>query len=53
MTNLTADHQKINVPRGQPADIYPAIIANSSIVALMNEDAVRPLDDSSPSMASI
>ena len=46
-TNLTADHQKINVPGMQvaPAEYTSAIIANSSIVALLNEDVIRPLDD--------
>ncbi|GGE44207.1 ABC transporter substrate-binding protein [Actibacterium pelagium] len=46
-TNLTADHQKINLPgmQGDPAEYTSAIIANSSIVALMNEDVIRPLDD--------
>ena len=46
-TNLTADHQKINVPgmQGNPAEYTSAIIANSSIVALMNEDVIRPLDN--------
>lgn len=46
-TNLTADHQKINLPgmQGNPAEYTSAIIANSSIVALMNEDVIRPLDD--------
>lgn len=46
-TNLTADHQKINLAgmSGNPAEYTSAIIANSSIVALMNEDVVRPLDD--------
>lgn len=45
--NLTADHQKINVAgmQGNPAEYTTAIIANSSIVALMNEDVIRPLDD--------
>ncbi|MEM6727187.1 MAG: extracellular solute-binding protein [Pseudomonadota bacterium] len=45
--NLTADHQTINVPgmQGNPAEYTTAIIANSSIVALMNEDVIRPLDD--------
>jgi hypothetical protein len=35
--NLTADHQKINVDgmSGNPAEYSSAIIANSSIVALM------------------
>lgn len=46
-TNLTADHQKINVAgmQGNPAEYTSAIIANSSIVALMNEDVIRALDD--------
>ena len=46
-TNLTADHQKINVDgmSGDPAEYTTAIIANSSIVALMNEDVIRSLDD--------
>ncbi|MEM9851902.1 MAG: extracellular solute-binding protein, partial [Pseudomonadota bacterium] len=46
-TNLTADHQTINVAgmSGNPAEYTSAIIANSSIVALMNEDLIRPLDD--------
>ena len=45
--NLTADHQKINLAgmSGNPAEYTTAIVANSSIVALMNEDVVRPLDD--------
>lgn len=46
-TNLTADHQKINLAgmSTTPAEYTSAIVANSSIVALMNEDVVRPLDD--------
>lgn len=46
-TNLTADHQKINLAgmQGNPAEYTSAIIANSSIVALMNEDVIRPLND--------
>jgi ABC-type glycerol-3-phosphate transport system substrate-binding protein len=45
--NLTADHQSINLAGmlGNPAEYTTAIVANSSIVALMNEDVVRPLDD--------
>lgn len=45
--NLTADHQKINVAgmQGNPAEYTSAVIANSSIVALINEDVIRPLDD--------
>ena len=30
---------------GNPAEYTSAIIANSSIVALMNNDVIRPLDD--------
>lgn len=46
-TNLTADHQKINLAgmQGNPAEYTSAIIANSSIVPLINEDVIRPLDD--------
>ena len=46
-TNLTSEHQNINVAgmQGNPAEYTSAIIANSSIVALMNEDVIRPLDD--------
>lgn len=45
--NLTADHKDIQVPgmQGNPAEYTAAIISNSTIVALMNEDLVRPLDD--------
>lgn len=46
-SNLTADHQKINLAgmQGNPAEYSTAIIANSSVVALINEDVIRPLDD--------
>ncbi|MDJ0827076.1 MAG: extracellular solute-binding protein [Rhodobacter sp.] len=46
-SNLTADHQKLNVAgmSGDPAEYTTAIIANSSIVALINEDVIQPLDD--------
>jgi ABC-type glycerol-3-phosphate transport system substrate-binding protein len=46
-SNLTADHQQINVAgmSGDPAEYTTAIIANSSVVALINEDIVRPLDE--------
>ncbi len=46
-SNLTADHQTLNVAgmTGNPAEYTSAIIANSSIVALINEDVIRPLDD--------
>lgn len=45
--NLTADHQKINLPgmQGNPAEYSSAIVATSSIVALLNADVIRPLDD--------
>jgi ABC-type glycerol-3-phosphate transport system substrate-binding protein len=45
--NLTADHQKINLPgmQGNPAEYTSAVIATSSIVPLMSEDVVRPLDE--------
>jgi len=45
-SNLTADHQSLNVPgmSGNPAEYTSAIVANSSIVALINEDVIRPLD---------
>ena len=46
-SNLTSEHQTINVAglSGTPSEYTTAIIANSSIVALMNEDVVRPLND--------
>jgi len=46
-SNLTADHQTLNVAgmTGNPAEYTSAIVANSSIVALINEDVIRPLDD--------
>lgn len=46
-TNLTSEHQTLNLPgmQGNPAEYTSAIIANSSIVALMNADVIRPLDD--------
>jgi len=45
--NLTADHQKINVAgmSGNPAEYTSAIVANSSIVSLMNQDLIQPLGD--------
>ena len=45
--NLTADHQTLNLAgmSGDPAEYTTAVVANSSIVALINEDVVRPLDD--------
>ena len=46
-TNITSEQHEINVPgmQGNPAEYTKAIVANSSIVALMNEDVIRPLDD--------
>lgn len=46
-SNMTADHQKINLAgmQGNPAEYTTAIVANSSIVALINEDVIRPLND--------
>lgn len=46
-SNLTADHQTLNLAgmSGDPAEYTSAVIANSSIVALINEGVVRPLDD--------
>jgi ABC-type glycerol-3-phosphate transport system substrate-binding protein len=45
-SNLTANHQKINLPgmQGNPAEYTSAIVATSSIIALMNDDVIRPLD---------
>ncbi|MEM9433965.1 MAG: extracellular solute-binding protein [Pseudomonadota bacterium] len=45
-SNLTADHQTLNVAgmTGNPAEYTSAIVANSSIVALINEDVIQPLD---------
>ena len=45
--NLTSEHQTLNVAgmSGNPAEYTSAIVANSSIVALINEDVIRPLDD--------
>ncbi len=46
-TNLTADHKDIHVAgmQGNPAEYTSAIVANSTLTILMNEDVVRPLDD--------
>lgn len=46
-SNLTSEHQTINVAglSGNPSEYTTAIVANSSIVALMNEDVIRPLND--------
>jgi ABC-type glycerol-3-phosphate transport system substrate-binding protein len=46
-TNLTADHQKINVAgmQGNPAEFTAVINNNSVLTSLMNADVIRPLDD--------
>ncbi len=45
--NLTKEHKEIQVPglSGNPAEYTAAIVANSTIVALMNDGLIRPLDD--------
>ncbi|PPD15022.1 MAG: sugar ABC transporter substrate-binding protein [Methylobacterium sp.] len=45
-SNLTANHQRINLAgmQGNPAEYTSAIIATSSIVPLINENVIRPLD---------
>jgi len=45
--NLTKEHKDIQVPglSGNPAEYTVAIVANSTIVALMTDDLIRPLDD--------
>ena len=46
-TNLTKEHKDLQVPglTGNPAEYSVAIVANSSIVPLMNDGLIRPLDD--------
>ena len=46
-SNLTAEHRDIQVAAltADPAQYTVAIVANSSIVPLLNADLVRPLDD--------
>ena len=45
--NLTKDHETLNAPgmTTNPAQYSVAVVANSSIVALMNDGLIRPLDD--------
>ena len=46
-SNLTADHQKVNVAgmQGNPAE-YTAVIDNNSVLtSMLNEDLIRPLND--------
>lgn len=46
-SNLTKEHKDIQVAglSGNPAEYTTAIVANSSIVALLNDDLIRPLDE--------
>ncbi len=46
-TNLTANHNEINLEgmSGNPSEYTSAVVANSSIVKMMNDDVIRPLDD--------
>lgn len=46
-TNLTKEHKDIQVASltANPAEYTVAIVANSSIVPLMNDGLIRPLDD--------
>ena len=46
-SNLTKEHKELQVPglTGNPAEYTVAIVANSSIVPLMNDGLIRPLDD--------
>lgn len=45
--NLTKEHKDLQVAglSGNPAEYTVAIVANSSIVPLLNDNLVRPLDD--------
>ena len=45
--NMTKEHQTLNAPgmSGNPAEYSVAVVANSSIVALLNDGLIRPLDD--------
>ncbi|MBD8065865.1 extracellular solute-binding protein [Devosia sp. PTR5] len=45
--NATAEHKNIQVPALtiNPAEYTVAMVANNSIVPLMNDDLIRPLDD--------
>ena len=45
--NLTKEHQTLNAPgmSGNPAEYSVAVVANSSVVALLNDGLIRPLDD--------
>lgn len=45
--NQTTEHKNLQVPalKINPAEYTVAVIANNSIVPLLNEDLIRPLDD--------
>lgn len=45
--NLTAEHKVLQVPAltVNPASYTVAVVANNSIVPLLNDDLIRPLDD--------
>lgn len=45
--NATAEHKNLQVPALSinPAEYSVAVVANNSIVPLMNDDLIRPLDD--------
>ena len=43
--NLTAEHNEINLPGVTSGEYTAAILANSSIVKMLNDDVIRPLDD--------
>jgi ABC-type glycerol-3-phosphate transport system substrate-binding protein len=45
--NATSEHKSIQVPAlsGDPAEYTVAVVANNSIVPLLGEDLIRPLDD--------
>jgi multiple sugar transport system substrate-binding protein len=46
-SNATAEHKNLQVPALSinPAEYTVAVVANNSIVPLLNDDLVRPLDD--------
>ena len=43
--NLTSEHNELNLPGVTSGEYTAAIVANSSIVKLLNDDVIRPLDD--------
>ena len=46
-SNATEEHKNLQVPAlvGTPAEYTVAVVANNSIVPLLNEGLIRPLDD--------